>query len=135
MWGNEVSTLSFWSVAVLISVVLLFLVGQISRFYAMFQEMRKEVEANMIGLSGQIKRQQSTLTEILLELRRANRLNVEMLDIKRAELTGDFEIVEEPVVQAEANASSSGEDPFPESAVKKSPLNAPPRQFPKINVE
>ena len=140
MFGQEISTLSFWSVALLISIVLLFIVGQLSHFYSMFQEHRKEMEANIIGLSGQIKRLQGTMTEILVELRRANRLQVEMLDMKRAEMTGDFEVIEEPLPE--------GEPPKPPPTLKAEPgapfpdleepaattLTAPPRHFPKLNL-
>ena len=140
MFGQEISTLSFWSVALLISVVLLFIVGQLSHFYSVFQEHRKEMEANMIGLSGQIKRLQGSMSEILVELRRSNRLQVEMLDMKRAEMTGDFEVVEEPLPE--------GEPPQPPEPLKAEPgapfpdleepaattLDAPPRHFPKLNL-
>ena len=140
VFGQEISTLSFWGVALLISIVLLFIVGQLSRFYAMFQEHRKEMEANIIGLSGQIKRLQGSIGEILVELRRSNRLQVEMLDMKRAEMTGDFEVVEEALpagapppapepLQAEPGA------PFPDlEEPAATNLNAPPRHFPKLNL-
>ena len=140
VFGQEISTLSFWSVALLISIVLLFIVGQISRFYAMFQEHRREMESNIIGLSGQIKRLQGSLAELLVEVRRANRLQVEMLDMKRAELTGDFEVVNEPIPDGDprqgeaAKAESGGSFPELEEPAAAANLAAPPRHFPKLDI-
>ena len=140
VFGQEISTLSFWSVALLISVVLLFIVGQLSHFYAMFQEHRKEMEANIIGLSGQIKRLQGSMAEILVELRRSNRLQVEMLDMKRAEMTGDFEVVEEPLPEGEPPKApeplqAEPGAPFPDlEEPAATTLDAPPRHFPKLNL-
>ena len=56
------------------------------------------MDANLIGLSGQIKKMQGTMSEILGEQRRINKLILELLELKKAEMTGDFEIVEEPIV-------------------------------------
>lgn len=77
-------------------VVMLVLV-QISRFLAKFEAGRRELEANIIGMGGQLKKLQTMLAEILIEQRRITRLTVEGLDLKRAEMTGDFEIIEEPL--------------------------------------
>lgn len=140
MFGQEISTLSFWSVALLISIVLLFIVGQLSRFYAMFQEHRREMESNIIGLSGQIKRLQGSLAELLVEIRRANRLQIEMLDMKRAEMTGEFEVVEEALPEGEANRGSAQQKSDASAAIPdlEEPaagnLSAPPRHFPKLDI-
>ena len=131
MTGHEVTSLSFWIVAILISIVLLFIVAQISRFYAMFQQHRKEVEADIIGLTGQAKQLQNTLNELLVEQRRLVRLQVEMVDLKRAELTGDFEVLEEPI--EELPQLQAGEE-RPE-APAPAPAPAPgKRSFPKLNI-
>ena len=66
----EVSLSSFWLVAIMICVIVLILVAQISHFYAKFQEFRKDYEANIIGLAGQLKKLQSTMSEQLGEQRR-----------------------------------------------------------------
>ena len=107
MLGMEISLSSFWIVAIMICVIVLILVAQISHFYAKFQEFRKDYEANMIGLAGQIKKLQSTMSEQLGEQRRLIRLANELLELKRAELTGDFEIVEEPIPAAAAPAEQT----------------------------
>ena len=127
MLGIEVSLSSFWIVAIMICVVVLILVAQISHFYAKFQEFRKDYEANIIGLAGQIKKLQSTMSEQLGEQRRLIRLTNEILELKRAELTGDFEIVEEPIPAASAPA------PQEEKAPEKE-LPPPASKFPPINL-
>ena len=43
------------------------------------------------------KRQQSAMAEFLIEQRRMTRVMSESLELKKAEMTGDFEIVEEPI--------------------------------------
>lgn len=139
MTGNEVTTLSFWSVAIIISIVLLFIVAQISRFYAMFQQHRKEIEADLIGLTGQMKQMQNTLNDLLTEERRLVRLQAEMADLKRAEMTGDFEILEEPIEEppqlppAEAPAPATPANAFPQLN-GDAPKNGTKREFPKLNI-
>ena len=127
MFGMEVSLSSFWLVAIMICVIVLILVAQISHFYAKFQEFRKDYEANIIGLAGQLKKLQSTMSEQLGEQRRQLRLVNELLELKRAEMTGDFEIVEEPIVPTA---------PAPEAAAndEAKPLPKPASQFPPINL-
>ena len=126
MFGMEVSLSSFWLVAIMICVIVLILVAQLSHFYAKFQEFRKDYEANIIGLAGQLKKLQSTMSEQLGEQRRQLRLFNELLELKRAEMTGDFEIVEETIAPAE---------PAPAAAEQEEkPLPKPASQFPPINL-
>ena len=126
MPGMEVSLSSFWIVAIMICVILLILVAQISHFYAKFQEFRKDYEANMIGLAGQLKKLQTTLSEQLGEQRREIRIINELVELKRAELTGDFEIVEEPVTPPPA--------PEPVQETPASELPKAASKFPNINI-
>lgn len=128
MFGMEVSLSSFWIVAIMICVVVLILVAQISHFYAKFQEFRKDYEANIIGLAGQLKKLQSTMSEQLGEQRRQLRLVNELLELKRAEMTGDFEIVEEPILPAETETAPAAE------AGGEKVLPKPASQFPPINL-
>ena len=87
-------TITLWIVAALTWIVVMMGVAQLSRFYSKFQDARRELDANLLGMAGQLKKLQTTLTELLVEQRRITRLQVELLDLKRAEMTGDFEIVE-----------------------------------------
>ena len=133
MLGMEISLSSFWIVAIMICVILLVMVAQISHFYAKFQEARKDYETNMIGLAGQLKKLQTTLSEQLGEQRRLLRQQGELLELKRAEMTGDFEIVEDPVVTAsappreQAVAPVAAEQPPP-------PPQKPGKKFPDIDL-
>ena len=126
MAGLEISLSSFWIVAIMICVIVLILVAQISHFYAKFQEFRKDYEANMIGLAGQLKKLQTTMSEQLGEQRRLLRTMNELLELKRAEMTGDFEIVEEPIEPAPQPLKAE-EAPAPE-------LPKPASKFPPINL-
>ena len=127
MFGQEISTSSFWSVALLICIILLIMLGQISRFYARLRDFCKEADAQQLALNAQLKQLQGTMSEILGELRRGNRLANEQLELKRAEMTGDFEIVEEPIaappVQPAKQAAPDTPPPVREGA---------PKTFPKL---
>ena len=124
MFGQEISTFSFWCVALMICVILLILLGQISRFYAKMRDFTKEVDAQQLALNAQLKQLQGTMSEILGELRRSNRLANEQLELKRAELTGDFEIVEEPIAPPPVAAPAPVSSP--------APMGEAPKTFPKI---
>ena len=127
MFGMEVSLSSFWLVAIMICVIVLILVAQLSHFYAKFEEFRKDYEANIIGLAGQLKKLQSTMSEQLGEQRRQLRLVNELLELKRAEMTGDFEIVEEPIAPAASAPAETAQE-------EEMPLPKPASQFPPINL-
>lgn len=120
-------TITLWIVAALTWIVVMMGVAQLSRFYSKFQDARRELDANLLGMAGQLKKLQTTLTELLVEQRRITRLQVELLDLKRAEMTGDFEIVEEPVPGAVAAPAEERE-----SAEPPPPTKRPPEKFPKI---
>ena len=120
-------TITLWIVAALTWIVVMMGVAQLSRFYSKFQDARRELDANLLGMAGQLKKLQTTLTELLVEQRRITRLQVELLDLKRAEMTGDFEIVEEPLPGAVAAPAEEKE-----SAEPPPPTKRPPEKFPKI---
>ena len=127
MFGQEVTTSSFWGVALMICIILLIMLGQISRFYARLRDFCKESDAQQMALNAQLKQLQGTMSEILGELRRAHRLANEQLELKRAEMTGDFEIVEEPVVSAVPPKQTAAAAPPPAPQQSE-----PPKTFPKI---
>lgn len=129
MFGQEISSFSFWCVALLICIILLVVLGQISRFYAKMRDFCKEIDAQQLALNAQLKQLQGTMSEILGEVRRSNRLANEMLELKQAELTGDFEIVEEPIAAAPAAAPKN----IPEVPEVKSALPGEgAKSFPKL---
>ena len=71
------------------------------------------------------------LTDALGENRRNNRLISELLALKRAEMTGDFEIVEEPVAPPPPTAKAP-QFKVPNSGNKDGKMAPPPQSFPKI---
>lgn len=73
-------------------------------------EFRSLVENYISTEEAHGKRQQSVMAEFLIEQRRMTRVMSESLELKKAEMTGDFEIVEEPI-----------------------PVTAPPPGAPSIN--
>ena len=83
--------------AVLTWVIFILGVAQLSRFYTKFVETSKAADNNLNAVNAQLKKLQSSMAELIIEQRRQIRLQTEQLDLKRAEMTGDYEIVEEPI--------------------------------------
>ena len=91
-----------WNLWVIIGALLtwvIFILGvaQLSRFYAKFLEASKKMDDNMAAVNAQMKKLQGSLAELIIEQRRQSRLQFEQVELKRAEMTGDYEIVEEPI--------------------------------------
>ena len=63
-----------------------------------FASVKDDIDANVAAIDAQMKRQQSAIAEIIIEQRRMTRVMTEQLELKKAEMTGDFEIVEEPIL-------------------------------------
>ncbi len=129
MFGQEISSMSFWFVALMICIILLVLVGQLSRFYARMKSLAADLDAQQLAINAQLKQLQGTLSEVLGEIRRGNRLSNELIELKQAELTGDFEIVEEPIAPAPARKSAI-ETPEVKSALPGA--GGAPKTFPKL---
>jgi hypothetical protein len=125
MFGGEITTTSFWSVALMICIILLIILGLLSRFYVLMKNFCKETDAQQLALSAQLKQLQSTMSEILGEMRRGNRLANEQLELKRAEMTGDFEIVEEPIMPQPVTKQAEPEVSVPTQGEA-------PKTFPKL---
>ncbi len=109
----DIGTIIFGIGAGLTWLIVILVLVQLSRFLAKFEQGRQELDSNIIGMAGQLKKLQTTVAEILIEQKRATRLTLEGLDLKKAEMTGDFEIVEEPV-------------PGPGTLTPQSPVPPPP---------
>lgn len=121
---GEISLYSSWTVAIFTLLGLLCLVAMVSRFYNRVHTVLRDSDANLVGLAGQIRRLQSSLTEQIAEQRRTNRLLHDLLELKRAEMTGEFEIVEEEIPVSKAVSAPPEHSPIE--------LERPPAQFPKI---
>lgn len=141
----SIQDISLWIFAALTWIVIMLGLIQLSRFFSKFQEVRRDLEGNLLGIAGQIKQMQGTLTELLGEQRRATRLMLEQLELKRAEMTGDFDIVEEPITPIKP--LQNGDSASPAAAAPAAPtpgvidisnppgrekLAPPPSKFPKL---
>jgi biopolymer transport protein ExbB/TolQ len=96
------SSINIWVLvgALLTWIIFILGVAQLSRLYSRFVEASKSLDNNLNAVNAQLKKMQSLLAELIIEQRRQSRLQTEQLDLKRAEMTGDYEIVEEPIPEA-----------------------------------
>ena len=111
MAGQEISAAVIWCAAGVVSVILLILLAIVAVFYASVQRALKDLENQQLALGTQLKQLQGTASEVLGEIRRANRLANEQLELKRAEMTGDFEIIEEPILPPNLAQAADINDP------------------------
>jgi len=101
-----------WMVIVLvffILTVMTILVAEIIVLNARLRGLSTSLEANLILIDNNFKRLQINFTELLLEQKRVSRLTLEQIDLKKAELTGEFEIIEEPIPGASQEMPKSRE--------------------------
>ena len=105
--------------------------GMLAVLLAKQRETIRELADIKLTLVEAFKHLDKPLVDALAETRRNNRLISELLELKRAEMTGDFDIVEEPVMTPPptkspnfkgGNAAKDGETQIP----------PPPQSFPKI---
>ena len=95
------------------------------------REMVKELADIKLTLVEAFKHLDKPLTDALAENRRNNRLISELLALKQAEMTGDFEIIEEPIASAPPTKSPKFKAPnAPKDGGEK--MAPPPQNFPKI---
>ena len=140
----SIQDISLWIFAALTWIVIMLGLIQLSRFFSKFQEVRRDLEGNLLGIAGQIKQMQGTLTELLGEQRRVTRLMLEQLELKRAEMTGDFDIVEEPITPIKPLQGGDGAAAAPGAAAPapgvidisnppgREKLAPPPSKCPKL---
>ncbi len=75
-------------------------VVKISQMAILVKKMEKSVDMNLTGIASQMQKLQTITAELLKEQRRTSRLISDLTDLKKAEMTGEFEIVETPIVDA-----------------------------------
>jgi len=94
-------------------------------------ELARELSDIRIGMAESFKNLDKPFGDILSEGRRCNRLFSELLALKQAEMTGDFEIVEEPIAPPPPTPTAPKLKPKAgaKSAAKLAP---PPQSFPKL---
>ena len=94
------------------------------------REAVKELSDIKLTLVEAFKHLDKPLADALSENRRNNRLISELLALKQAEMTGDFEIVEEPVAPPPPTPKMPNfKGP---GAGKDGKMTPPPQSFPKI---
>ena len=119
----------------IIIVVLLFISAVATPVLLLFmlfkqREYIKEMMDIKVALIEAFKRLDKPMGDALGESRRNNRLISELLALKQAEMTGDFEIVEEPVMPATPEPPKLKSKPVGKAGNSK--LTPPPQSFPKI---
>ena len=98
---------------------------------AKLRELLKEFSDIRVTLAEAFKHLDKPLSDALAEDRRNNRLLSELLALKQAEMTGDFEIIEEPLAPPPPTKAPKfkAQNPGKEGGDKMAP---PPQSFPKI---
>ena len=91
----------------------------------------KELADIKLTLVEAFKHLEKPLADSLAETRRNNRLISELLQLKQAEMTGDFEIVEEPIATPPPTTSPKFKRPNA-SGKGDGKMAPPPQSFPKI---
>ena len=100
------------TIMLIISVMLtwiIFILGvaKLAQFYLSMNKARHEVDSNLTGIAGQLGKMQTMIAEMLKEQRRTSRLIADLTDLKKAELTGEYEIVETPIVDQHAGVQET----------------------------
>lgn len=100
------------TIMLIISVMLtwiIFILGvaKLAQFYLSMNKARHEVDSNLTGIAGQLGKMQTMIAEMLKEQRRTSRLIADLTDLKKAEMTGEYEIVETPIVDQPAGAQET----------------------------
>ena len=89
----------------------------------------KELVDLKVALTEAFRRLDKPMGDALAESRRNNRLLSELLALKQAEMTGEYEIVEEPIATAAEPPKMKLPQPGKAGGAK---LEPPPQSFPKI---
>lgn len=89
-------------------IIIMLGVAKLAKFYLSMNMMRREVDTSLTGIATQLSKLQTIMAESIKEQRRTARLLADLCDLKRAEMTGEFEIIENPVINpAPADASAA----------------------------
>jgi hypothetical protein len=118
-------------VGVLTWLVFILGVARFSKFYLQFIAYRKELDTNLTGMGSGIKKLQNSISEMILEQRRTNKLMLELIDNSKPDIdgngsdgnnSGDFQIEyqtpesqnpESPFIfRGHENQSQTPESPF-----------------------
>ena len=111
-------------------IAVVFLIVCVRMLLVKQDEAVRALEDIKITFAGEFKELSKVLTDALTEAKQTNRHLSEQLALKEAEMTGDFEIVEEPVLPTPAVKEPKLKNRSGKSAEAK--LTPPPQSFPKI---
>ena len=95
------------------------------------REMVRELSDIKLTLVEAFKHLDKPLADALSENRRNNRLISELLALKQAEMTGDFEIIEEPLAPP-PEIKAPKFKPVRANKEEQGDMAPPPQSFPKI---
>ena len=84
-----------------------------------------------VALIEAFQRLSKPMSDALGENRRNNRLMAELLALKQAEMTGDFEVVEEPIAPPPSSTPSKSKNRI-SGKNGASKLTPPPQNFPEL---
>ena len=93
---------SFLLVSLPMVVLLLVIVAAVLMILFTALRTQRESEQQLLSTLAALQKMQGTLSELLGEQRRTIRTMNELLALKQAEMTGDFEVVEEEISQSMA---------------------------------
>jgi len=101
-------------VGVLTWLVFILGVAKFSKFYLQFTVYRKELDTNLTGMGSSMKKLQNSISEMILEQRRTNKLMLELIDNSKSGIGGNNGDNEgaEPQIEYQVPGAQEAESPF-----------------------
>lgn len=89
-------------------------VAKFSKFYLQFTVYRKELDTNLTGMGSSMKKLQNSISEMILEQRRTNKLMLELIDNSKSGIGGNGggAVNEEPQIEYQIPGAHEAESPF-----------------------
>lgn len=85
-------------------------VAKFSKFYLLFTLYRRELDTNLTGMGSSMKKLQNSISEMILEQRRTNKLMLELIDNSKAGIGGNSGT--EPQIEYQIPGAQEEESPF-----------------------
>lgn len=89
-------------------------VAKFSKFYLLFTLYRRELDTNLTGMGSSMKKLQNSISEMILEQRRTNKLMLELIDNSKSGIGGNSGDDEgaEPQIEYQIPGAQAAESPF-----------------------
>lgn len=89
-------------------------VAKFSKFYLLFTLYRRELDTNLTGMGSSMKKLQNSISEMILEQRRTNKLMLELIDNSKSGIGGNIGDNEgaEPQIEYQIPGAQAAESPF-----------------------